>query len=447
MDDTPSEKAIDFLKRARLKLSGVKYRFFGLCLYSIRVLLFNNIKELEDIEGCIKYDTVTDKDGNKTAQYENRIMINSKIIDNDDYKILNLIDIMLHELNHILRRHDIRMGNRDSRLWNIACDHIIDKSLKKLGLSSPYFMHNIIKEIEHDNALQSEEAVYNWLVNDQQKNEFSKVKIDYDDHKAHVEERFTGNSFDVDLDLERAQNNQELAPEQQADIESYVSQVRAIYNIEVERGNIAGNIKEEYDCVLQVKVPWETVFEKAIKTKTFEKANRRNWRKLNKFYTNLNINLPGRVNTRQDDKGIGTLLIHIDSSGSMDSKVLKKAGYIVYKSADYFEKIILIVADISIHQIKEFKKNNNNEILEYFTAEGIKGRGGTSHYHVFDYFNKYCDEHINDVSICISITDMASDIDSSLDKFEFWKKIPLILLSTGNYMKIERKNIMTINVS
>jgi len=106
----------------------------------------------------------------------------------------------------------------------------------------------------------------------------------------------------------------------------------------------------------------------------------------------------------------------------------------------------LIVADVSIHQIKEFKKNNNNEILEYFTAEGIKGRGGTSHYHVFDYFNKYCDEHINDVSICISITDMASDIDTSLDKFEFWKKIPLILLSTSNYMKIERKNIMTINV-
>jgi hypothetical protein len=438
-EEIDQTKAIDMLRRARLKLSGAKYRFFGLCLYSIRVLLFH---EDSGVEGRVRYDLREDG----SAEYENKIHLNSKFIDDHlEYKVLNMIDIMLHELNHILRRHDIRMGERDSVLWNIACDHIIDKSIRKLNISKPIIGYNIIKEIENDSRYQSEEAVYNWLVAERKKEYGKLIEIEkQEDGSVNIKETFNGHEWTLYPDLARSNDNLELSPEQQQVIENYISQVRAIYNIEQERGNIPGNIKEEFDNLLQVKVPWENLLEKAIKTSAFEKVDRRNWRRLNKFYTNLNINLPGRISHRENN-GVGTLLIHIDSSGSMSSKVLKKAGYVIYRSINYFEKVILVIADSSIHSIKEFKKNNNEELLQFFKDEGIKGRGGTSHYYVFKYFNEYYENNINDLSICISITDMYSDIEHNLDKFEFWKKIPLILLSTSNKI-INRENVTTICV-
>ena len=84
-------------------------------------------------------------------------------------------------------------------------------------------------------------------------------------------------------------------------------------------------------------------------------------------------------------------------------------------------------------------------MLEYFKEQGIKGRGGTSHKYVFKYFDKYLEDHPDDLSLCISITDMCSDINSSLDITNFYKTVPLILLSSSN-TKIERENVTTINI-
>ena len=142
MDDTPKDysTAIKYLRKARLRLTGSKYRFFGLCLYSIRSVIFSDPTGLE---GYVAYEK-SDKD-----VFENKIYINGDFIEDRaaTYKTLNMIDIMLHEFNHILRRHDIRKGDRDSKLWNIACDHIIDSSLKKLDISKPSVSRNILKEI------------------------------------------------------------------------------------------------------------------------------------------------------------------------------------------------------------------------------------------------------------------------------------------------------------
>lgn len=436
------ERAQEFLRKARLKLSGNKYRFFGLCLYSIRTVLFDEDQGLPNAEGFVRYEKC---DG--TGSYENKIYVNGRMIENAKYyKTSNMIDIMLHEFNHILRRHDIRKGNRDPQLWNIACDHIIDCALKRLALSTPLNQWNIIKEIEYDPLYTSEEAVYNWLVKHS-----TKVKIN-SDGSVTFEDQWNGNTFTMIPDLASCQpdgtdgSSSEISPEQMQAIESYISQVRAIYNIEKERGAVSGGIQEQFEKLLEVHVPWEQVLEKAIKKCAFEKTDRRNWKKPNKFFINYGIYLPGRI-PYTENNGVGTLIIHIDSSGSVSSEDLRKAGYVIYKSIQHFNKIIVIVADVQIHQTVEFRKNNSEDMLRYFKDHGIKGRGGTSHRHVFKYFDKYLEENPDELSLCISITDMYSDIESCLTTYTFHKTIPLILLSTSAGYKIEQNNVTTIIIN
>ena len=439
----------EFIRKARLKLSSAKYRLFGLFLYPIRIVTINRP---DNIEGFVNYESTTEK-------FENQIHINETVVEDNinHYKTVNMIDIMLHELNHIIRRHDIRRKNKDFKTWNIACDHIVDLSLKKLNLSKPISQWNIIKRIEHDKRYQSEEEVYKWLMKNQKKkdkdnnsgqsgsgsgssggkvdisqgeNEGDPIKFDDDLYNQH---------FEIQPDL-----NEQIKPSEKQVVEDYVSQIRAVYNIEKEKGSISSNLKDVFDDLLKVEIPWETLLEKAIKTKATEKANRRSWRKLNKFYVNLGISLPGFI-PGQDKDAVSTLIVHIDSSGSVSNDDLRKAGYVITKSANYFDKIVLIVADVNINQEVVFNKWDYYKIEDYFKDSGITGRGGTSHRHVFEYFDKYYEENSDNLSLTISITDMYSDIESIIEKAEFIKVVPLILINTSNSKKIDHVNVTTIN--
>lgn len=44
-----------------------------------------------------------------------------------------IIFVILHEIMHILMKHGLRRGDRDPSLWNIACDHKINRLLQKMG--------------------------------------------------------------------------------------------------------------------------------------------------------------------------------------------------------------------------------------------------------------------------------------------------------------------------
>lgn len=423
------EKAEKFLKNARLKLSGAKYRFFGLCLYMTRIKFFTN--DVDPCEGFVRIDK------NKN-QYENVIYINSDMIDkHEDYSTYNMIDILLHEWNHIVRRHDVRRGERDNRIWNVACDHVIDSFLKKLNISKPIVGWNILKTIPKE--IRIEEDIYNWLLKNS-----NKVTVTVSKNGKVTVTESDGNSFTVDLDLE----GKSLSPEQKQVVESYISQVRAMYSIEKERGNIGSDLAETFDELLKVTIPWDRILEKAIKNKAFEKSVRRNWKTPNKLlYPGSGRYLPGRTKI-ENNVGIGTLLVHIDSSGSMSDTNLKKAGYVISASAKYFNKIELVIADIEIHQQKTFMKNNFNEVESYFSREGVKGRGGTSHKMVFDHWDEYVRKNRDEVSMMISITDMYSDIDTCINSFKAVKFIPLIFISesdSGNINSHENVTVIKID--
>jgi len=45
--------------------------------------------------------------------------------------------VYMHELLHVTLGHHLRRGDRDPYLWNVACDHEINLSLKEMNLSIP----------------------------------------------------------------------------------------------------------------------------------------------------------------------------------------------------------------------------------------------------------------------------------------------------------------------
>ena len=76
----------------------------------------------------------------------------------------NLRGILLHEFLHILCKHRLRRGNFHPRLWNIACDYVIngwiiksdrygkDFTLPKNGLFHPLYSYGkrSVEEVAHD---------------------------------------------------------------------------------------------------------------------------------------------------------------------------------------------------------------------------------------------------------------------------------------------------------
>jgi len=119
----------------------------------------------------------------------------------------------------------------------------------------------------------------------------------------------------------------------------------------------------------------------------------------------------------------------------------------------YFKTIILLVHDTTIHQRKEFNKDNIGDFYNFITKTGYHGRGGTSHRCVFDEVQtEYWDKDKDDLSMVMSLTDMYSDIESTYRKYEWIKNnIPLVFIITqdGSMLNFDQSfgNITQIKIN
>ncbi len=230
--------------------------------------------------------------------------------------------------------------------------------------------------------------------------------------------------------------NGKQTEEEIEDGEKFISEARAILEDMKKKGNISGKISQYLSQLLKVEIPWEELVEKSIKTNTIMKPDDRSWRSLNKFYQPHGIHLPG-YSLSESNEGIGTLIICVDRSGSINKKELKQFSYIIEQSMKYFKVIKVLIHDIKIHQEKEFNIDNIIEFYKFIKTEGYKGGGGTSHKYVFEKIQTIWEEDPNEISMCISLTDMYSDIKELYKKQEFIKNnLPFVFIITSSGQKI-----------
>lgn len=450
-DNSKEQKINDIIKKAKIKFfkRDCDFTLFGIMAYKY---IWEIIDLPEDTEGQVSFNL----EQNDPEKNINKIKINEKFLIKDDYTHDNLICVIIHELLHILHRHGIQSIDKEYKeLWQLACDHIIDRDCKKMKVESYQNHFNIIEELNDLKPKCSVIEAYNWLI--EKENQFDVQNPEQDNNQnIKIIDKKTGEEYIVQSIPADAKNKTDIEKNKLNEITNqFINEARAVNNIlnekneKLKSGNSNSVINKYLNKLLEVKIDWGDLLEKAIKTNIIMKPNNRSWRKLNFYYRPHGINLPG--NSLEEEENIGLLIMWIDISGSINIDELKKFAYITGESLKYFEKIIVLVHNVNIVQILEFSKEDKNKYYDFIIDTGFKKGGGTSHLDCYEYVkeNWNTDNKLKDeLSMVISLTDGYSNIENLYTKYDWCKSIPTVFVcSTKNKFEDEKRNVRTININ
>ena len=293
------------------------------------------------------------------------------------------LTVLLHELWHAALLHIPRMGNRDNKIWNIACDIRINNGLENDGFS--------FKSIEdcckdQNYGLMSEEDIYNDLMQNALKIPVNPMwgngpcvpsgsggpqgnqgaqgqpqpgNPNQQGNDPNQTGSGQGDQFDDDYDM--------IPCDRASNMAAVNNVVRAIHQAKMagQPGSIPGGLEQIIEKFLRPVVPWETLFQRWMKELLDEDYT---WKRPNRRYQD--IYLPSRF---QNEGRLEHLIFYQDTSGSMtDAELLRNNSEIKYIQETMNPKRLTVVQfDTVIHRIDEFKEGDRYERMV------INGRGGT----------------------------------------------------------------------
>ncbi len=376
------------------------------------------------------------------------IFLNGKLVAKPEFTHMNLTWYLLHEVLHIINGHGLRMGNKDRTMWNFATDHVIECFLKSIydnEVSSG--VNNKIEPpggIEHANIIErlrnelpdiNAEEAYDWIMKNQP--QFEVIDQGGSDNGSgeggswvKIKDKKTGREYVVsDPKYNKAQKK--AAKDAQ-------SEARAVFNSIKDRGDMSAGISRYLEDILRVEIPWTLLLEKAIKQNVILKPTGRSWRNINKYYSPHGMTLPG-VEYEEENEGVGTIIVGVDTSGSISKKETQQFAAIITDSVKYFKKVFVMVHDINVHQMLEYTKDNILEFGKMLKDTGFAGGGGTSHKPLFTQIEEMWEDDPDDISMFISLTDGYSDIEHIWEKF-VWSannNIPTFFVITKSGTKVQ----------
>lgn len=439
-----------------------QFKIFGCVIYNFNIKFVKDMEDItkilnSNIDNLIKKEVINKI--NKTfitVTYTNNspeLLVYEHCI--YELSIPEIMFIILHEILHIISGHNQRAKRYNPIIYNMAADHIINKLLiedinsKKIDIKCPNGIF-IIDELM-DKDLTTEE-VYEFLSNKlNQKNKSSKEydqlypdnlnKLEQIKFKINNNEEITSSDLPEDFEIE-TENNQKENIEYINDIdfnanvseiieqditENIQSQIRAILENSKIRGTMSGNISEYIKKAIKVKIPWDTILQKALMTKVCPSKDNKTWSYPYKRFRALNILMPGPGT----DKKISGAVILKDTSGSITFQMLKRFANVIEQSLTQFDFIWIMGHDTKIKSEKRITVNQSYIELAKQENDDIiydnKGRGGTSHTDVFNKIETaYLEENIQ-IGIVIIMTDFDSNITKIWKNYEWTKNIPVII--------------------
>ncbi|HVU66279.1 MAG TPA: VWA-like domain-containing protein [Ktedonobacteraceae bacterium] len=264
--------------------------------------------------------------------------------------------VMAHELLHAGLRHDVRCQGRDPYLWNVACDYVINGWLIEMQVGEPPAFGLL-----HDPTLKGEsaEAIYDRIVTDMRR--FRRLAtlrgVGLGDilEPRHAEWWTNGPGVDLD-DFYRRSISQGL-----------------VYHQEQGRGLLPAGLIEEIRALSQPPIPWDVQlaqwfdnhFPLQERVRTYARASRRQ-------SATPDIARPLWVPPPPTETG-RTFGVVLDTSGSMDNKLLGKAlGAIAsYSMARDVPAVRVVFCDAEAYDQGYMPPENIASSVK------IRGRGGT----------------------------------------------------------------------
>lgn len=243
---------------------------------------------------------------------------------------------LLHELWHVALMHGIRQGNRDPKVWNIACDYRINNNLRADKYEVP---NNWVVDPKLDrNGILSEEEIYDLLMQ---------------------------NAIPMPV-----QAMPDLKPQENPDPNAILSTVvRAAQAAKLagQAGTLPGSIQELLTKFLEPVIPWRNVLAKWM-TELMD-TDEYTWRRRNRRYEH--IYMPG---TDQEEGKLQHLVYFLDVSGSITEEDCIRFNSEVKFVQETInpEKLTLVQFDTRITHTQVFTSDEPFEDIQ------IVGGGGTS---------------------------------------------------------------------
>ena len=264
--------------------------------------------------------------------------------------------VMAHELLHVGLRHDTRCEGRDHYYWNVACDYVINSWLVEMGVGELPTMG-----VLYDQDLKglSAEAIYDRIVTDLRR--YRKLATLKGIGQCDILDRGVPewwncpDGMDLD-DFYRRCLSQGL-----------------VYHQEAERGYLPAGLIEEIKALSQPPIPWDVelakwfdnYFAPIVRVRSYARPSRRQ-------AATPDIPRPRYVPDATAHQG-RTFGVVLDTSGSMDTKLLGKAlGAIAsYSMARDVPWVRVVFCDAIAYDAGYLSPEDIAEKVQ------VKGRGGT----------------------------------------------------------------------
>ncbi|MEV4167332.1 vWA domain-containing protein [Nonomuraea dietziae] len=260
--------------------------------------------------------------------------------------------VLAHEMLHAALRHGERLGGRDPFVWNVACDYVINGWLVEMGVGE------LPEGLLHDPSLAglSAEAVYDRIVTD-----LRRLR-----RLATLRGRGLGDVLDRPIGGGKGY----------LDLDDYYRNALSqglVYHQSSGRGLVPYGLEQEIRALDQPPLPWDARlarwFDEHVpaveKRRSYARASRRQ-------AASPGIPRPGWIRPEEVVRQ-ATFGVVLDTSGSMDTKLLGKAlGAIAsYATARDVPRARVIFCDAAAYDAGYLP------VEDVATRVRVRGRGGT----------------------------------------------------------------------
>ena len=276
--------------------------------------------------------------------------------------------ILLHELEHIARLHDLRRGDRDFDLWNQACDYEINLAQVNDGLT--YEGTNPLIDTKYSGM--SAEQIYDLLDQNQEDKNNASSSGSWGDGQMDMEEG-SGDGGNLTQEQMTKQLNAVVRASQSAKFQGCTT-----------------SLTEAIDSILSTFLKPKVEWYKLLRRHMTDKLNKKlNWKKRNRRYHNIYI--PSR--TKQTN-GLKKIIYYLDTSGSISDEMVQIFNSEVKYIHETFhpKETVLVQFDTSIRMEKTYKRGDRIHTMK------VSGRGGTS----LECVREHIKEHAPDVVVILS---------------------------------------------
>ena len=263
--------------------------------------------------------------------------------------------LLLHEAWHVAFEHMLRLKERDMKLWNMACDYVINAILINQRLPMP---EGGLYDPQYE-GMASEEVYEHLIQNPPDESEAESFVCDLEDPGDEDADAFEEEIKDL---LVRASVRSKMANE--------------------EPGTIPAEIQRWIDDILNPRLPWNVILENFMKT---TQPDDYSMRRVNRRF------LPEYYLPTLFSEGLDQVAIAVDTSGSVTDEQLSAFLSETYSIVGSLspKRTTLIDFDYLIHQVVDI------ESVEQLLSFKFKGGGGTDLTEVCNWTN----EHRPDVLI------------------------------------------------